>query len=208
MDQHAAKWIPILRLVVVVTVALAALLPDSRAGADVGVALDVGRITIEQRLAKGGSYQLPTIGVRNPGSETTTYEMSAGHVEDQAQRRPPPDWITFTPDRFTLEPGATIPVRVTLEIPTDAEPDDYYVLLRAQVVTDGGGAQVGAAAAAPLTFTVEPSTLLEAWALRGRRALGEWAPWWYLLLGVGAVVVPAWWLGRRYRLGLRVERRS
>jgi hypothetical protein len=184
-----------------------ALLPVALA-ADVGVALDVGRIDVEQRLAKGASYQLPTIGVRNPGTETSTYEMSAGYVERQSQRRPPLDWFTFTPDRFTLEPGATIPIRVALEIPTDAGPDDYYALLRAQVVTEGEGAQVGAAAAAQLTFTVEPSTILEAWLLRGRLALQERSPWSYFILGLGVVAVPAWWLGRRYRFGLRVERRG
>jgi hypothetical protein len=101
-----------------------------------------------------------------------------------------------------------MPVRITLAIPTDADPDDYFALLRAQIAPAGEGAQVGAAAAAQLTFTVEPSTILEAWLLRGRRALGERAPWSYLVLGIAAVAAPVWWLGRRYRLGLRVERRS
>jgi hypothetical protein len=67
---------------------------------------------------------------------------------------------------------------------------------------------VGAAAAAPLTFTVEPSTILEAWLLRGQRALEDWAPWSYLIIAALVVAALIRWLRGRYRLGLRVERRS
>jgi hypothetical protein len=59
-----------------------------------------------------------------------------------------------------------------------------------------------------LTFTVEPSTILEAWLVRSRTAMQERAPWSYVLLVLGIVAAPAWWLGRRYKLGLRVERRG
>jgi hypothetical protein len=208
MTGPFARFWSVPRLWVSAAITVLVLLPAVQAAADVGVAMDVGRIEVEQRLAKGGSYQLPMIGVRNPGTETASYQMSTGPLQGQGQRRPPPDWFTFQPERFTLEPGATIPVRVGLEIPTDADPDDYYALLRAEVVSQGAGAQVGAAAAAPLTFTVEPSTILEAWLLRGQRALEDWAPWSYLIMAALVVAAMIRWLRRRYRLGLRVERRS
>ena len=208
MTGPFARFRPVSRLWVSAAVTLLVLVPAVRAAADVGVAMDVGRIHVEQRLAKGGSYQLPTIGVRNPGTETASYQMSAGHLQGQAERRPPPDWFRFTPERFTLEPGAAIPVRVGLEIPTDADPDDYHALLRAEVVSQGEGAQVGAAAAARLTFTVKPSTILEAWLLRGQRALADRAPWSYLIIAAMVVAALVRWLRGRYRLRLPVERRS
>jgi hypothetical protein len=177
------------------------------AGADVGVAIDIGRIAIDQRLSKGGSYMLPSIGVRNPGSETATYRMGVSYLQGQPEREPPSDWFTFTPATFTLEPGAALPVRIGLEIPTDAEPDDYAALIQAQIAPSGEGAQVGAAAASQLTFTVEPSTILEAWLVWGRQQMEDWSPWSYLLPIAAISTVAAGWLRHRYHFGFRVERR-
>src|SRR5688572_24849705 len=82
----------------------------------IGVALDTGRVDVTQRLSKGGTYQLPVVGVRNPGSESATYTMGTSFFEGQAGRRVPEGWFSFSPARFTIEPGATQPVRVTLDI--------------------------------------------------------------------------------------------
>jgi hypothetical protein len=57
------------------------------------VAVDIGRIDVEQKLSRGGTYQLPTIGVRNPGTETTRYVMGISHIQDQSGRRAPADWL-------------------------------------------------------------------------------------------------------------------
>ena len=181
--------------------------PAALARADVGVAMDTGKVEVSQRLSKGGTYQLPTIGVRNPGSEPSTYQMGVGHIQGQPDRPPPEGWFTFSPAEFTLEPGAMQPVRITLEIPTNARPDDYAGLLRAQLAASGEGAQVGAAAASQLTFTVKPSTVLEAWLLRGPTAMDAGAPWSYLLPSLTGLALVASWLRRRFRVGLRIERR-
>jgi hypothetical protein len=194
-------------VVLLAVLVAASIAPLTSVRADVGVALDVGKITVDQRLAKGGTYELPVIGVRNPGSEAAAYQMGVSHVQGQAERAPPDGWFTFTPSAFSLEPGATQPVRITLDIPAGADPDDYAALIQAQIAPSGEGAQVGAAAAAHLTFTVEPSTMLEAWMVRGRRQLDRWFPWSYLLPALLLGTVTARWLGRRYRFGLRVERR-
>ena len=186
---------------------LLALAPVALVQADIGVALDVGRIRVDQRLSKGGTYHLPVVGVRNPGTEATAYEMGVSHLQGQPERRAPEGWFSFSPSRFTLDPGATQPVRVMLDIPTDADPDDYAALLQARVAPSGEGAQVGAAAASPLTFTVKPSTVLEAWLLRGRRTVGDWSPWSYILPSLLAGVIAVRWLGHRYRVGVRLERR-
>jgi hypothetical protein len=182
--------------------------PVAAALADIGVAIDLGRIDVEQRLSKGGSYQLPVIGVRNPGSEAAAYQMGVSSIQGQPERPPPAGWFRFSPDRFTLEPGATQPVQITLDIPAGAEPDDYAALLQAQIAPSGEGAQIGAAAASQLTFTVEPSTLLEAWLLRGRRQIEDWRPWSYILPLAATVTIVAGWLRHRYRFGVRLERRT
>jgi hypothetical protein len=198
----AARWCAPL------AAALLALIPVALVHADIGVAMDVGKVAVDQRLAKGGTYHLPVIGVRNPGTEAATYEMGVSHIQGQAERWAPDSWFSFSPSRFTLQPGATQPVRVTLDIPTDAGPDDYAVLLQARIAPAGEGAQVGAAAAAQLSFTVKPSTILEAWLLRGRRTIADWSPWSYVLPALLAGGVTVRWLSHRYRLGLRLERRS
>ncbi|MGD9891340.1 MAG: NEW3 domain-containing protein [Dehalococcoidia bacterium] len=189
----------------IITVLMSVMAESIRA--DVGVAIDIGRITVDQTLSKGGSYQLPSIGVRNPGTEHSTYRMAVSSLQSQPEREPPSDWFTFSPESFALEPGAAQPVRVTLEIPTDAEPGDYAALIQAQIAPSGEGAQVGAAAASQLTFTVEPSTILEAWLVRGRRQMDAWSPWSYLLPIAAISTVAVGWLRHRYHFGFRVERR-
>ena len=54
-------------------------------------------------------------------------------------------------------------MQARLSLPTGADPGDYEGLLAAQIVTEGEGAQVGAAAAAKMTFEVESATLLGAY---------------------------------------------
>src|SRR5687767_1480811 len=75
------------------------------ARADRGVSIDLGRIEIEQPLAPGGSYRLPTIGVRNPGDETTRYRLSVAPVDVEDAKAPPAAWFRFSPSELELEPG-------------------------------------------------------------------------------------------------------
>jgi hypothetical protein len=192
----------------VVALVVGMLLPATgRADPGIGVAMDVGKIEVTQRLAKGGTYQLPIIGIRNPGSEPSVYEMGVGHIQGQKARPPSEDWFSFSPREFRLEPGAVQAVRIQLDIPVDADPDGYAALIHAQVAPAGGGGQVGAAAAAPVTFTIKPSTLLEAMLLRSRRTVDDWSPWSYLLPALAVLVIGGRWVGRRFRLNFRVERR-
>ena len=159
-------------------IALAAFLVSSSAAyADRGVALDLGRLEIAQALTPGGGYRLPPIGVRNPGDEKTTYRMTVSSVQGQNGTPVPEDWLDFSPREVTLQPGQTKKVATRLSLPTGADPGEYEGLLAAQIVTAGGGAQVGAAAAAKVTFEVESATLLGAWWHKLSTAFEENAPW-------------------------------
>jgi hypothetical protein len=195
-----------MRRVLVALVLLSSLGGASPASADLGVALDLGKLEIVQTLTPGGGYSLPPVGVRNPGDEVTTYRMVVSSVQDQPGIRVPEDWVDFEPAQVTLEPGETEKVQARLSLPTGADPGGYEGLLAAQIVTAGDGAQVGAAAAAKLTFEVESATLLGAW----WHKLSTWfeanAPWTWLvpLLAASALVVRQF--SRRF--AFRLEKRA
>jgi hypothetical protein len=173
----------------------------SLAVASTGVSIDVGSIDVREQLSPGGEYRLPTFGVRNPGDEESAYVVVVSYVDGQAGLSPPEGWFTFSPVTFSLAAGEARPVNTTLEIPADAEPGDYAALIGPQVVAAGGGATVGAGAAARLTFTVQPSSPLDAWLRWLWRFLGQ-HPWvWILALGLTAVVIVAI-LRRRFSIAI------
>jgi hypothetical protein len=125
------------------------------------VSIDVGRIDVTDALAPGGEYKLPSFGVRNPGSESTTYRIVVTYIDGQDEARPVPAWFSFDPDELTLGPGESRPVQARITLPADAEPGNYAALIGPEIAGTGTGAQVGAAAAAHLTFTVAPSSWLD-----------------------------------------------
>ena len=176
------------------------------ASASRGVAIDLGRIEIRQRLTPGGAYRLPVMGVRNPGTEPTRYELHASGLELEGRDAPPEEWFHFSPARLTLKPGETRRVRIRIELPTGAAPGDYAALVGPQIVTQGSGAHVGAAAASRVTFTVEPATWLQARWLKLKTFFVDNAPWSWLVPTLALLAM----LGRRLRsrFALRIERRA
>ena len=173
--------------------------------ADRGVALDTGRVEISARLSRGGVYHLPDIGVRNPGSDESAYTMSGDVLPGQSGRQVPDDWLTFTPQQFTLPAGASQPVSVSLHIASDAHPGDYEGLLRAEIVATGPGNGVGAAAAAHLKFTVKPSNILQEWQFKLGDFVSAHAPWSYILPAI--IVGLALFQLLRAKFSIRLERR-
>lgn len=176
------------------------------ASAERGVALDLGTVEIAQALTPGGSYHLPPVGVRNPGDDRTTYRMVVSSIAGQSRAPVPESWVHFSPGEVTLGPGQTRKVQPRLSLPTGADPGNYEGLLAAQIVTGGVGSQVGAAAAAKLTFEVESTTLLGAWWHKLSTASTEHAPWTWLVPAVLALALVASWLMRRF--SFRVEKRT
>jgi hypothetical protein len=200
-SQAAAKNRAVGLLAAILTLAMA-----QTATASKGVAIDLGRIEIEQKLSPGGSYRLPVMGVRNPGTDTTSYELAASPVEVDGREAPPADWFHFSPARLTLKPKEARAVKVRLELPTGADPGDYIALVGPQIITKGSGAQVGAAAASRVTFTVEPATWLQAEWLKLKTFFSEHAPGSYVLPLVLLLALLAYRI--RSRFAFRVERRA
>jgi hypothetical protein len=166
------------------------------------VSIDVGSIAVREQLVPGGEYRLPTFGVRNPGTEATSYVLAVSYVDGQAGFQPPAEWFTFSPATLTLGVGESRAVETTLNIPPGAEPGDYAALIGPQITADGGGAQVGAGAAARLSFTIQPSSAFEALLRQLWRFLLE-NPWvWVVgLLVLGLVVV--WFVRRRFQFNIQ-----
>ena len=129
------------------------------AEAQVGVGVNVGRIQVDQPLFGGRTYQLPPVGVVNTGHVAGEYSLRVVHLYDQEELRPAPDWFSFEPDRFYLEPGITKDVEINLRIPASAQPGDYFTFIEAYRLAsdkDGhGGLALQVAAATKLTFTVK-----------------------------------------------------
>ena len=95
---------------------------------------------------------------------------------------------------------------MTVSVPTGADPGDYEGLLAAQVVTEGSGTQVGAAAAAKVRFEVESTTLLGAWWHQLSTWFEDDAPWTWL---VPALLASGLALRQfRRRFALRLEKRA
>ena len=182
------------------------LVPSSAASADRGVALDLGKLEIEQALTPGGGYRLPPIGVQNPGDEVTTYRMVVSSVEGRRGTSVPEGWVDFEPREVTLDPGQMRKVATRLNLPTGADPGRYEGLLAAQIVPEGGGAQIGAAAAAKVLFEVESATLLGAWWHKLSTSFEENAPWTWLVPALLAATFAVLQLRRRF--SVRVEKRA
>ena len=182
------------------------LLSATTASADRGVALDLGKVEIAQALTPGGSYHLPPVGVRNPGDEVTRYRMVVSALAGQGSAPLPADWVDFSPRELMLQPGQTKSVETRLSLPTGADPDDYEGLLAAQIVTEGHGAQVGAAAATKLTFQVESATLLGAWWHRLSTWFSNNRPWTWIVPALLASLLVAGQF--RSHFALRLERRA
>ena len=181
------------------------LLLASPVGAGRGVAVDLGRIDIDQPLAPGGAYRLPELGVRNPGDERTSYRLKVWPIRGAALA-PPAGWFRITPERLTLGPNQIQKVQTRIVLPPGATAGDYAALLGPEIVNEESGASVGAAAATRLTFTVKQASTLEGWWNRFERWFGDHRPWTILVPALLLAAFAADRLRRRYRLAF--ERRS
>jgi hypothetical protein len=189
------------RLAVLLGLGAALLVSAAPVFAGKAVSIDVGTIAVREVLVPGGEYRLPTFGVRNPGTEPTAYVIAVSYVDGQARLRPPEAWFTFTPTSFSLEVDASRPIESRLTIPTDAEPGDYEALIGPQIVSDGTGASVGAGAAARLSFTVAPSSDLDAFLRQLFRFLAE-NPWVLVIAGLAILLLILWLLRRRFSISI------
>lgn len=169
--------------------------------AERGVGVTLGEIAVNEDVKPGGQYYLPQIGVLNTGSTAEDYRLGLAFLTNRRELRPAESWISFDPPIVRIEPGASQMVDIKLEVPTSAKPGDYFVLLEATVGDESTDTML-AGAATKLTFTVAPSSWLDAQVTRINRWLDEASPWPGLAaIGLLLAVVLRWSSGRvRFRL--------
>lgn len=180
-----------------VAAAMVLQLSCAAAAAAQGVALDSGRITVETPLVGGKSYQLARLGVRNPGTQRTKYDLIVTPIRTEANT-PQPAWVSFSPKQVSLQAGKQQMVTVSIRIPKDAAPGRYEILVGARVAPSDDGMAIAAGAAARLTFTVAGET--------GTPAIVTVLQVWWPVPTIA--ILAGMWAGRRkFRLRLPLERR-
>lgn len=120
--------------------------------AGAGLGLSSARFNMGD-IRKGACYDVGNMYVINyGGDESGWYNMSVSYLSNAPERRIPQNWITYTPQRFELQPNEGQLVNVDLCIPHRARKGDYFSYLEAGLETTG---YVGIAVATKLYFTVD-----------------------------------------------------
>jgi hypothetical protein len=145
--------------------------------ADRGVGVNVGRIEINDVLSAGRSYDLPAVGVINTGDEVQDYEVEITHLEVQSQRKPDPQWFNFSPQHFSVQPGKTQMVDISVTIPGGAKAGNYFAYVEAHSAPTGKGETIGIAAATKLLFSVKQSSWLTVQRYRINDFIDSTQPW-------------------------------
>lgn len=173
--------------------------------AQAGVGIAPGVINVDESLSPGGYYKLPSVQVINTGTEASQYEVVLAHMEKQEELQPTEDFLSFSPNSFHLEAGASQAVSVTLDIPVRAKSGDYLAYIEAHPVSQAaGGTSVGVAVATKLFFTVKPANVVVGFAYSIASFFTRTAPVSYIVLGVIVLGVIVFFLRRHIRFEVRV----
>ncbi len=144
---------------VLLVLTLLVMLGDSVAAATIGVGVGTGKIRLDEPVKPSLSYNLPSISVFNNGEVESDYEVGVEYNETQPEQKPAAKWFTFSPQRFTLSPGKSQQVNVTLKPEYSAKPGDYFAYLEARPIKkdENGTTAIKIAAATKLNFKVIPA---------------------------------------------------
>ena len=139
------------------------LFPLEEVSAGIGVGVGTGKIVVEDELKPGSVYRLPSISVINTGDVTGLYSIGIAYHEKQPELEPPKAWFRFSPEEFSLEPGQLQVVDITLDVPVNAVPGDYFAYVEAFPLSNsatGSVTTIGIAAASKLYFEITPANVL------------------------------------------------
>lgn len=180
--------------------------------ATVGVGVGSGKITVQKALVPGGIYELPAVPVLNTGDESSGYEMDIEYLQDQSQLQPPQSWFSFDPGTFSLDPSKVQTVKITLTVPVNAKPGDYFAYVEAHPVkvAVSGVTRINIAAAAKLYFTVAPANIFEGVYYRVLSFFTQYAPWTYIVLALlgFAVLISLFRRFFSFNLGISVRKKE
>jgi len=193
MIRLQAGWRPILAL----GAGAGLLLSPLAASADIGTGVGANPIQLPNPVDAGHVYTMPQLYVVNTGTQAATYSVKVQALAQTGGQTVPAAWIEFGKNDFQLQPKESTVVPIKLDLPNGAPSGSYSSDLLVGTVTPGqqaGGATVGAAAAAKLSFSV---------AKPGPHIPWPW-PWWAYLAAGAALLGSGGALAIR-RLGLRLQ---
>ncbi len=152
--------------------------------------MGAGEVRLTDPVKPGGIYSLPLMRIFNTGDEVTTYGMNVAYHQDHLEHRPMRDWFTFTPATFTLEPGASQEVAVTMTLPLKTVPGAYFAFIESgPVASNAPGTSVGIAVASKLYFTTAPANMWQAIGYRTSAFFETYSPWSWVGLGVAGFII-------------------
>jgi len=175
---------------------------------EIGVGINLGKISVDEPMMPGGSYGLPSINIINTGEVTSNYEMGVSYHQNQTEMRPLAEWFEFDPTIVTLEPGQSAPVAITLNLPIKAKPGDYFAYLEAHPVAKEGNVAIGIAAAAKLYFTIKPANIFSAVANQISEFFTDYSPYSWVGLGVVILIIIFFLVRRFVHISFRVEKKE
>ena len=162
----------------------------SIASAKIGVGMGAGEIRVDEPVKLGGIYELPSVRIFNTGDEITTYGMGVAFHQDYYQLRPDKNWFSFSPSTFTIGPGESQEVKITMLVPLKGEPGDYFAFIESgPVPTNAPGTSVGVAVATKLFFTLVPANIFQAIGFRVSSFFETYSPWSWGGLGLIALII-------------------
>lgn len=206
------KNIRVLRFIwsaVIAVMAICVLVADLvPAVADIGVGVDLAEISIDEVLTAGEVYNLPAVGVINTGNRIADYEVVITYLNEQEEMTPSADWFEFDPQRFSLEAGTSRKISISLHVPQDASPGQYFALIEAHPVAEGsGGATIAIAAATKLRFSVKKDSDHIPVLSDIGNFFTDHAPYTYVGLGLIVAIIAVLLLRRFFKFRFNVERR-
>lgn len=174
-----------LKNIFVITLLLSVSLIPTTTFAKIGVGMGAGEVRLTDPVKPGGIYTLPTLRIFNTGDEITTYDMHVTFHQDHKELRPQKEWFNFDPEVFTIEPGGSQDVQVSMVVPVKTVQGDYFSFIESgPVVTNSPGTSVGVAVATKLFFTVKPANIFQAIGYRISSFMNTNSPWSWIVLGV------------------------
>jgi hypothetical protein len=152
-----------LKIYLLAVVAVFALFGGLASATRIGVGVSLGKIDLSQNLKPGLTYKLPTVVVFNNGDVKSDYEMSVQFNEKQSQRKPGAGWVQFTPQHFTIQPGKSRQVIMSIKAPSSARPGSYFAYIEAHPLKKDktGKTAINIAAATKLSFKVAPANIFQ-----------------------------------------------
>lgn len=174
-----------------VTVALLLLSSNVVMAATLGVGVGTGKIKLDQPIKPSLSYNLPAIAVFNNGDVNSDYGMTVEFNETQAELKPAARWFTFSPQQFSLSPGKSQQVEITLKPEYSAKPGEYFAYLEAHPVKkdESGKTAIKIAAATKLNFKIVPANSLQRIYYALLDIWGKYKPFIITVSGTVAIVI-------------------